>query len=72
MIPQDPFLFSGTVRDNLDPGSHHSDTELWSVLERCHLKDPVLQLGEIWTIQLCFIIGYLLAAIIMGENVQSR
>ncbi|XP_064395751.1 ATP-binding cassette sub-family C member 10-like [Halichondria panicea] len=45
VIPQDPFLFSGTVRDNLDPGSHHSDTELWSVLERCHLKDPVLQLG---------------------------
>ena len=46
VIPQDPFLFSGSVRDNLDPSHHHSDTDLWAVMERCHLKDPVLKIGE--------------------------
>lgn len=32
IIPQDAALFEGTVRDNLDPGHIHDDTELWSVL----------------------------------------
>ena len=32
IIPQDAALFAGTVRDNLDPGHVHDDTELWSVL----------------------------------------
>ena len=32
IIPQDAALFQGTVRDNLDPGHVHDDTELWSVL----------------------------------------
>jgi ATP-binding cassette subfamily C (CFTR/MRP) protein 1 len=32
IIPQDPALFEGTVRDNLDPRNVHDDTELWSVL----------------------------------------
>ena len=32
IIPQDAALFEGTVRDNLDPGHVHDDTELWSVL----------------------------------------
>ena len=32
IIPQDAALFEGTVRDNLDPGGVHDDTELWSVL----------------------------------------
>ncbi len=34
IIPQDAALFEGTVRDNLDPGHVHDDTELWSVLGR--------------------------------------
>lgn len=32
IIPQDAALFEGTVRDNLDPGHVHDDTDLWSVL----------------------------------------
>lgn len=32
IIPQDAALFEGTIRDNLDPGAVHDDTELWSVL----------------------------------------
>lgn len=35
IIPQDAALFEGTVRDNLDPGHVHDDTELWSALGRC-------------------------------------
>ena len=33
IIPQDPVLFSGSLRYNLDPFSRHSDQELWRVLQ---------------------------------------
>ncbi|XP_076441602.1 ATP-binding cassette sub-family C member 10-like [Babylonia areolata] len=45
IIPQDPFLFSGSVRLNLDPTGSHSDHQLWEVLERCHLVTVVERLG---------------------------
>ncbi|RFU74096.1 cadmium factor [Trichoderma arundinaceum] len=41
IIPQDAALFEGTVRDNLDPGHVHDDSELWSVLDHARLKDHV-------------------------------
>ncbi|CAM1502994.1 Fc.00g077700.m01.CDS01 [Cosmosporella sp. VM-42] len=41
IIPQDAALFEGTVRDNLDPGHVHDDTELWSVLEHARLRDHI-------------------------------
>jgi len=41
IIPQDAALFEGTVRDNLDPGHVHDDTELWSVLDHARLRDHV-------------------------------
>jgi ABC-type multidrug transport system fused ATPase/permease subunit len=32
IIPQDPTLFEGTMRSNLDPHNEHSDVEVWEVL----------------------------------------
>ncbi|XP_074845820.1 ATP-binding cassette sub-family C member 10 isoform X4 [Carettochelys insculpta] len=45
IIPQDPFLFSGTVRENLDPLGQHTDSDLSQVLEQCHLQEVITQMG---------------------------
>lgn len=44
IIPQDPQLFEGTIRENLDPAGMHEDVELWKVLEAANLKDHVVKM----------------------------
>ncbi|CAJ1953010.1 unnamed protein product [Sphenostylis stenocarpa] len=46
VIPQDPTLFNGTVRYNLDPLSQHSDQEIWEVLGKCQLREVVQEKEE--------------------------
>ncbi|KAK2650917.1 hypothetical protein Ddye_018406 [Dipteronia dyeriana] len=41
IIPQDPTLFEGTVRGNLDTLFQHSDKEVWEALDKCQLGDIV-------------------------------
>ncbi|XP_022652533.1 multidrug resistance-associated protein 1-like isoform X2 [Varroa destructor] len=45
MIPQDPILFRGTIRFNLDPQGLYTDQQLYAALERAHLKKTGLQLN---------------------------
>ncbi|XP_041822006.1 ATP-binding cassette sub-family C member 4-like isoform X2 [Chelmon rostratus] len=44
IIPQDPVLFTDTVRKNLDPFSQHTDEDLWKALEEVQLKSVVEEL----------------------------
>ncbi|ODV86696.1 hypothetical protein CANARDRAFT_174758 [[Candida] arabinofermentans NRRL YB-2248] len=39
IIPQDPILFSGSIRDNLDPFKQRTDDEIWDALRRSGLID---------------------------------
>ncbi|XP_017777157.1 PREDICTED: probable multidrug resistance-associated protein lethal(2)03659 [Nicrophorus vespilloides] len=41
IIPQDPVLFAGTLRSNLDPHDQHTDNELWNTLGEIELKHVV-------------------------------
>lgn len=61
IIPQEPILFQGTVRNNLDPLEQHSDDQIWEVLSKCHLGEivrrdhrlldaPVAEDGENWSV----------------------
>ncbi|KAK6635825.1 hypothetical protein RUM44_001079 [Polyplax serrata] len=42
IIPQEPVLFKGTIRKNLDPFENFTDAKLWQALDEVELKDAVL------------------------------
>ncbi|KAI1286882.1 Multidrug resistance-associated protein 1 [Halotydeus destructor] len=46
IIPQEPVLFTGTLRLNLDPFGDHADSELWRALQLAHLQQFVDSLGN--------------------------
>uniref|UniRef100_A0A667ZNZ1 Cystic fibrosis transmembrane conductance regulator n=1 Tax=Myripristis murdjan TaxID=586833 RepID=A0A667ZNZ1_9TELE len=51
IIPQDPVLFTGTMRKNLDPFSQHTDEDLWNALQEVQLKSAVEELpGKMETV----------------------
>jgi ABC-type multidrug transport system fused ATPase/permease subunit len=61
IIPQDPTLFEGTIRANLDPLEEHSDDKIWEALDKSQLGDvvrgkdlkldsPVLENGDNWSV----------------------
>ncbi|KAI3979532.1 hypothetical protein MKX01_001724 [Papaver californicum] len=60
IIPQDPTMFEGTVRSNLDPLEEYTDDQIWEALDKCKLGDevrkkekklgsPVTENGENWS-----------------------
>ncbi|KAL6644155.1 hypothetical protein ACP70R_018921 [Stipagrostis hirtigluma subsp. patula] len=61
IIPQDPTMFEGTVRGNLDPLNEYSDQRVWEILDKCQLGDivrrnpkkldsTVVENGENWSV----------------------
>ncbi|CAO2174791.1 unnamed protein product [Urochloa humidicola] len=61
IIPQEPTMFEGTVRSNLDPLGEYSDDQIWEALDCCQLGDevrkkelkldsPVIENGENWSV----------------------
>lgn len=45
LVPQDPIIFSASIRRNLDPFNDFSDDCVWDCLSKCMLKQHVLRLG---------------------------
>ena len=41
IIPQDPVLFTGSLRYNMDPFDEHTDAQIWEVLRACSMNAPV-------------------------------
>ena len=41
IIPQDPFIFNNTLRENLDPTGSKNDQDLWLALEKCRIDQKL-------------------------------
>ena len=42
---QEPVVFSGSIRENLDPYGQHTESDIWESLENSYLKDYISGLG---------------------------
>uniref|UniRef100_J3MBW1 MRP-like ABC transporter n=2 Tax=Oryza brachyantha TaxID=4533 RepID=J3MBW1_ORYBR len=45
VVPQSPFLFNGSLRENLDPFNRTTDTRIWEALDKCHMKAEIELIG---------------------------
>lgn len=45
VVPQEPFLFSGTIRENMDPRSLYLDSQIWNSISICQATPLVQSLG---------------------------
>ncbi|XP_017229484.1 ABC transporter C family member 13 isoform X1 [Daucus carota subsp. sativus] len=45
VVPQTPFLFEGSLRDNLDPFRVNDDLKIWDALAKCQIEDEVRAMG---------------------------
>ncbi|CAL5207703.1 unnamed protein product [Lathyrus oleraceus] len=47
IIPQEPTLFKGSIRTNLDPLGLYSDDDIWKAIEKCQLKETISKLPSL-------------------------
>ncbi|KAL0903582.1 hypothetical protein M5K25_027971 [Dendrobium thyrsiflorum] len=45
VVPQSPFLFEGSLRDNLDPSGGTSEEKMWEILEKVHIRTLIESAG---------------------------
>ncbi|KAF0901952.1 hypothetical protein E2562_011785 [Oryza meyeriana var. granulata] len=45
VVPQSPFLFDGSLRENLDPFNKTTDLRIWEALDKCHMKAEIELIG---------------------------
>ncbi|KAG1326564.1 putative ABC transporter C family member 5 [Cocos nucifera] len=45
VVPQSPFLFKGSLRENLDPSGMTTDEKIWDALQKCHIKAEIESAG---------------------------
>ncbi|KAH9030727.1 ABC transporter [Lactarius hengduanensis] len=50
IIPQDPTLFSGSLRSNLDPFGQHDDARLWDALRRSYLVEEAKPISPVLSV----------------------
>ncbi|KAJ2646880.1 ABC transporter C member 13 [Coemansia sp. RSA 1250] len=49
IVPQDPVLFEGTVRENLDPDNNYSDDEIWQALKKARIDHLMEKATGVYT-----------------------